>query len=359
MEYFSVTSATFAVTATPLLLLAYNVPYLHLQCVQLLEETTNGLLNQVSAWSSLFLGDLPTYVILSLIYAGITRGMLGYEGSAGAYISAIVSTTLCFYSLSVCCAASASSTVHAGLNYLRACGLCLLFAGYFETIPNLSTFWNALTFVSPSRWAFESLMLDVYDDMKNVDVYFSLYGFDGGEIGTGVTWLLVWFAGLTVLALLLMSPLSAKISRGFQIQKERTIRQYTAPTLSSPEAVSNEDSKFDNSPNPTVLSFPELRRATGVGAEDGGVSGSSEGGRRKAQIGRIPDESQMTLTFRQVSYITTDGESSGRESSRSMFFADSSTVGLGPYGGGGSLWSRKDSEAVELLMADGNKNREV
>jgi hypothetical protein len=101
---------------------------------------------------------------------------------AGPFLSVVIALTLCFYALSICCAAVASSSAEAGLYYLRTCGLSLLFAGYFETIPNLSAFWTAFTYVSPSRWAFESIMLLMYDEINNADAYLSLFAFDGGKV---------------------------------------------------------------------------------------------------------------------------------------------------------------------------------
>lgn len=365
VEFFSVSSATFAVSVTPLLLLAFNVPYLYHQHVKLLDEVNTGLLNQVSVWLSVFLGDLPMYLLLSILFSGISYGMVGFQGSLGSFMTVIIAVTLCFYTLGMCCAAVATSTVVAGLYYLRLCAISIIFAGYYETIPNLSTFWKFFTFLSPSRWAFESLLLLMYDELGNADEYLELFGFDNGKVGTGVTWLLVWFGILSVTSLLLMSPITTKLHRRVTKQKDKIVAECSVPNaFQSPlvgpkrklyNQVGNQDSVTSpmspHSPSPllgyadsnqdlsSVLSFPEMRGRGDIESVTDNSATDGAGGRhlqrmlgqRSLNIGKIPAGAQMTLSFRQVSFTNTEAENTSSEESRSFLFANSSPFSLGSY----------------------------
>lgn len=407
VEYYSVSSAAFAVSITPLLLLAYNVPYLHLQFRRLREESMKGLLNQVSIWISFYCGDLPIYIVFAIIYAGITYSMVGFQGSLGSFMTVIVTLTLCFYSLSVCCAAMSNNTVTAGLHYLRFSAVCMLFAGYYELIPNVSPFWKIFMYLSPSRWAFEALMLIMYDDLRNAEIYLELFDFDGGEVSTSVTWLCIWFGCLSVLSLLLMAPITARLSRRMQQQKEKILNEYKAPivqpktpvqkskngaynsidhatgpvspdpdiaTLSphSPSPLLGEQGSNYNDPrgdydNPAVLSFPELTdgelKQPVKLASSASASGYESSPEKRAPISvasaklSIPKTAQMKLTFRQVSYINSDFES--RAADDSVLFSSAAPFSLGSYSNFENKPNESSAAVARATSEMGASSREV
>lgn len=381
VEYFSVSSATFVVSITPLLLLAFNVPYLHLQHVRLKEETSIGLVNQVSVWLSVYIGDLPMYILFTILYAGITYGMVGFQGSLGSFVTLLISVTLCFYSLSVCCAALAENVVVAGLYYIRVCALCMLFAGYYETIPNLSTFWTFFTYISPSRWAFESSMLLMYADAENAGEYLDLYAFDDGKVGIGITWLCVWFGSLSILSLMLMSPITAKVSRKLKKQPENC-KNFKTPQKLQPSwnrlqtgtyshiesninPLTSDETLSPQSPSPllegeseekSILSFPEICDGGRVSTD---ISKSFAGSVRYSDrldkcSGRIPiaattgisADAQMTLSFRQVTYTNRETEDSSQGEDSGLLFANSVPFIFNSYSNSEKKATREPSHPV-------------
>jgi ABC-type Na+ transport system ATPase subunit NatA len=360
LNYYSLTSAVFSFMVAPMMLISFSVPTMHKEYMQMREEINAGLINQMSAWLSFLCGDLPIYVILALVYGAVARTMLDFRGSPGTYDSVMVSLTCCFYALAMCCAVVSQSTVFAALNYLRCCGFSIIFCGYYEPIPELASLWKALTFASPSRWAFESFMLVAYSDLKNADDYLEHYDFDGGSAGTGICWLLVWFGSAAALALFLTTPVVARITRAPFTDKSslKALKtgSYTAPEqpeeddkeiqiplntadLSSsgggaaveaseqlsPKFMSHLVGQDSSGKDDSVLSFPALAESVYRGSQQTSSLRASRltghSSNVDAPVSRIPAEDQLTLSFNQVSYIANDGDiAEGATSSSSAMF---------------------------------------
>lgn len=252
------------------------------------------------------------YLALALFNSGIIHFMLDFRGSKGSYFSIICAQSVCFYSAALACAAMSISPYKSVINYLRFCSISILFCGFYERIPELSIVWRTIANVFPSKWIYEALMLCIYDELKMKDVYLGYYGFEDGSIGASITWACVWFALLAFVAVVLISPLTSKISRAPVAANLIRLKSsdYMSPkdvSLHKRTTIADDDGSHasgtrQSSFDPSLISsdIENLRLSVDI------TTLQMELRQRNTFAAVIAPEYQMTLSFRNVSYMSND-----------------------------------------------------
>jgi ABC-type multidrug transport system ATPase subunit len=159
-------------------------------------------------------------------------------------------------------------------------------------------------------------MICIYDEVKMKDIFLGYYGFDDGSIGASLTWVFVWFALLAFIAVVLISPLTSKISRSPVASNMMRLRSsdYSAPNDASmynrksfmtmgdneSEASRLTKSSFDSGMKITDIVNHTVRMSVDI------TTLQMELRQRNTFAATISPEYQMTLSFRNVCYMNND-----------------------------------------------------
>lgn len=193
-ESVNVISSLFAIVAVSLLGLTFSVPFMNSHFRMLLLELSAGYYHPVSVWATLFIMEIPVHVVGSLALGGILRSMLGLTHDPTTYYGAVVLLGLCAYSFSLIIALSRHAAYRATQLFIALSSILLLLSGYFVKIPDLVPFFQSLSQLSFSKWAFEMFMLASFEDSRNGDKLLEEYGWDDSSVGPCALWLILWFA---------------------------------------------------------------------------------------------------------------------------------------------------------------------
>ena len=288
----AVASTLFAIVLINVMGLGLSVPFINSHYRMLKSEISSGIYTPISAWCALFIHEVPLQVVGAMLLAVVVRLFLQIEDNAKVYYGAVFLCALCSSSLAVAIAGISKSAYRSAQLYLTWASVICLFCGYLRTIPDMPEVFQWLTDFSFGRWAFQLLMLSVFQDTQYGDYYLDDYGFKNQAMRTCVFWLLVWLLGLQVLVLLRLFPFPYK-SVYSRLDRMVTKEPRDTPSgnnslhlLDKSSIISVEGSYMDVTQHrmldsdtpalpPPVVSLPETKK-TSLSFEDVGYSIKAE-----------------------------------------------------------------------------------
>ena len=209
-DSFGIASTLFAIVLINVLGLGLSVPFIHSHFRLLKTEIAAGIYNPLSAWCALVVHEVPLQVAGSLFLALVVRMCLQLEDNAGAYYWAVCLCALCAASLAAVVAGVSPSGYRAAQAYMTCASLICLFCGYLRPIPDMPTVFQWLTDFSFGRWAFELLMLSVFQDTATGDSFLDSYGFKNQSMHGCVFWMFVWILVLQIVVIIWLFPFPYK-----------------------------------------------------------------------------------------------------------------------------------------------------
>lgn len=211
------TSVLFLIAVMSIIGTSFSVTYIFSSVHNLKREVEDGLYRTASGYIAMVLVDFLMYLIASILFGAAIISMLGIPSSLSinnflsSYFSVVVLVSLSGYSLAALCAVWSSSQA-TSVHYFSLFGFfCIIFTGYLQHIQDLPFGWEWASSVVFTRFAFESLMLSLFQDVSDGESYLSTFNFSNGSIEVCIGLLLMWFFLLQVLFILGILPVSNKI----------------------------------------------------------------------------------------------------------------------------------------------------
>jgi ABC-type multidrug transport system ATPase subunit len=208
-QAYNTTSVMFILASISIVGTAFAIIILHTNIRIMKYEIDSGLHHTVSCWLSLVLVDLPVYLLASVILATIVWALLGnYKNHYHTYIGIMVLITIAGYSLALAVVVYSKTSSAAMLYYSFYGSFSILFTGFLQTIPDLPGLWSWITTAAFSRWAFEALLLQEYQNSPNYHEYLDQFGFDGQDSSVQfcIEWLIVWCIALQAVIVIGLFP---------------------------------------------------------------------------------------------------------------------------------------------------------
>jgi hypothetical protein len=208
-EAYNITSVLFILSSFSIIGTVFLVIIMHTNIQILKYEINSGLHRTLSTWVSLILVDLPVSLFAAIIVASTVRWFLRlHSNSFHSYIGTIILISIAGYSLAMAVVVW-TKTSEAALLYFSIYGsFSILFTGYLQAIPDLTNLYKWATTAAFSRWAFESLMLEAFEDSQGSSAYLDNYGFNGPHtsISFSILWLIVWCISLQTIVFIGLCP---------------------------------------------------------------------------------------------------------------------------------------------------------
>ena len=200
------------------------IPAMHHTFQVIRSEVRAGLYSSVSAWFSIFIVEVPVYILSSVCMGMIVYAMLGLHLESGHFFGSIIGNALCAYSLAALCSIATGTGTHATFVYSTVGSMCLLFSGFFFPARDSTALWTVVYKGSFSRWAFQSLIMNAFRH-EDQELLLEQYGFNSHSPNDCLNWLFVWFFGCQFCVVASLLTLAPKLRFIDEIDVNETIEE--------------------------------------------------------------------------------------------------------------------------------------
>jgi ABC-type multidrug transport system ATPase subunit len=200
------------------------IPAMHHTFQIIRSEVRSGLYSSAVAWFSIFIVEVPVYILSSLCMGMIVYAMLGLDLESGPFFGSVIGNALCAYSLAALCSITTRTGTRATFLYSTVGSMCLLFSGFFFPARDSTALWTLAYKGSFSRWALQSLIMNAFrhDDQELLR---EQYGFNNHSPNDCLNWLFVWFFGCQFCVIASLLTLAPKLTFIDEIDVNETVEE--------------------------------------------------------------------------------------------------------------------------------------
>ena len=304
-DAYNVASAIFLVVALSFTGIAFALPYMQSNYHILALEVEAGLHSTLSGYVSVLMVEIPIVIIASCCLGGLLQALMALTVDSFLYYFIVCMVVLCGHALASASACWSSSPVAATVWFARWAVVCTVTTGFLQTIPFLPAFLPWITSISFTRYAFQGLMLQVFQNLSGGTDYLDSFGFNNSNSSFCLLMLVVWWVGIHSIVFAGMLPRSYRhrVAANLKncIKFRETENEEVAAADYSPMVDSEINRPSAKSNSAIVIGY----------ADDGRVSEAfavPEDPRDKFAVVQINPVNKITLTFQKVKYIDVPNE---------------------------------------------------